>query len=76
MVLHGRIENGVVVFSDPASLPNGAEVTVIVPAANIVREQGRPVQLPLVPSKHPGSRKFSAETIAELLADDDLPTGR
>ena len=33
MVIRGRIHNGVVVFEADTPLPEGAEVTVVVPAA-------------------------------------------
>ena len=73
MVVQGRIENGVVVLSDAIALPNGAAVTVIVPAiAPEVGADQRRVQLPLVPSKTPGARQLSADDVAKLLSQDEL----
>ena len=31
------------------------------------------ISLPLVPSDHPGSRLLTAERVAELLSEDDVP---
>jgi len=39
MVIRGRIQNGVVVLEDEISLPEGTEVTVVVGAAPVAREQ-------------------------------------
>lgn len=40
MVIEGRIENGVVVFDQPVSLPNGTPVRVeIVPAGKTLAER-------------------------------------
>lgn len=73
MVLHGRIENGTVVLTDPVALPNGAEVTVIIPStASSSVETQRRVQLPLVASKNPGSRQLSGDDVANLLSQDDI----
>ena len=33
MVIRGRVENGVVAFGNDISLPEGTEVTIVVPAA-------------------------------------------
>jgi len=72
MLLHGHIKNGVVVFPESISLPDGIKVTVIVQSLPAASGDGQPVQLPLVPSKHPGSRPLTAERVAELLDEDDL----
>lgn len=79
MVLHGRIENGAVVFSEHVLLPEGTQVTVIVqpsdtsisepPASNKKR-----IRLPLVNSKQPGTRRLTADRVAELLDEDGLST--
>ena len=71
MVLHGRVENGAVVFSNGVSLPDGTEVTVIIqPVVESVPEQSsstqQRVKLPLVKSKEPSSRPLTADRIAEL----------
>ena len=85
MVIRGRVQNGVVVLDDPGAsgLPEGAVVSVCYPAApqterepegnrNKAKEGRRRVQLPLVPSKRPGTRRLTAERVAELLDEDDL----
>jgi hypothetical protein len=73
MILHGRFENGVVVLQEGVSLPDGSEVTVIVPATGPAPAKcDARVMLPLVPSGAPGSLKLSSEKIAELLNRDDL----
>jgi hypothetical protein len=73
MILHGRIENGIVVFNDPVALPNGAEVTVFVPAPELpsVPDATRS-QFPRVSSKHPGSRQLTGDDVAALLSQDDV----
>jgi hypothetical protein len=73
MVIHGRVENGVVVLNDGVSLPNGSEVTVIVPSPSPAEPKtGVRVKLPLIPSKRPGSLHLTGDDIATLLNDDDL----
>jgi len=49
------------------TLDNGSRA-----AAGTDRHKQR-VQLPLVPSANPGSRALTAERVAELLSDDDVP---
>ena len=80
MVLHGRIENGAVVLPTDVSLPEGTEVTIIVQpnresAKTQSNEQHR-VQLPLVESNQPATRRLTAERIAEILEEDDLSSRR
>lgn len=74
MVLHGRIEHGAVVLTDKVSLPDGAEVTVIIQpqSGSAALEQKLRVSLPLVSSNQSGSRKLTAERVSEILDDDDL----
>lgn len=73
MVLQGRIEHGAVVLSSDVLLPEGAFVTVIVePPSQKVSNSGPRVQLPLVKSKHAGTRGLTAERVAEILDEDDL----
>jgi hypothetical protein len=74
MVIPGRVHNGVVVLEDGPPLPEGMAVTVlcnIAPAAETAKQKRR-VELPLVPSKRPGTLHLTAERIAELLEEDDL----
>jgi hypothetical protein len=75
MEVQGRICHGVVVLEGGLSLPEGTLVTVSYPAAPPAEPptMRRPVQLPLVRSDRPGSRRLTAERIAELLEDEDVP---
>lgn len=62
MILHGRIEHAAVILSDSVSLPEGTEVTVFVRPADDssskpLSNSQHQVQLPLVASKHPGTRR-------------------
>jgi len=74
MVLHGRIENGGVVFPTGLTLPEGTEVTVVItpvePALLSAGARNR-VKLPLVASDEPGSRQLDADSIAKILDDED-----
>jgi hypothetical protein len=36
------------------------------------QEGGQPVQLPLVPSSRPGSKRLTSDRVAELLAQEEL----
>ncbi len=74
MVIHGHVHNGVVVLEDGAALPEGAEVTVSCSGVQVWRKPGKKkrVQLPLVPSKHPGTLNLTNERIAEILEEEDL----
>jgi hypothetical protein len=74
MELRGRVQNGVVVLEDEASLPEGTMVTVLCPPVPVgsPRTLVHRVALPLVPSDHPGSRTLTADRVAELLQDDDV----
>jgi hypothetical protein len=86
MVIPGKVENGVVVIGGDLSLPEGAEVSVMYPPVrNVAGEthtgqapqaQLRRVQLPLVRSNAPGTRRLTAEDIAELLDQEDVSAGR
>ena len=73
MVLQGRIENGGVVLTESVVLPDGALVTVILPANAETRDRvERRVILPLVRSQSPGSRRLTGDDVAELLSQDDV----
>lgn len=79
MVIRGRVQNGVIILYDPGApgLPEGAVVSVYYAAAppadrepqenRTKAEDQRRVQLPLVPSKRPGTRRLTARRVAELL---------
>jgi hypothetical protein len=76
MVLNGRIENGKVVLPGDVSLPDGTEVTLIIPEdvnarASDSKKSAR-VRLPLVASDKPGSRNLTARDLAEILDEDDI----
>ena len=77
MEIRGRVHNGVVVLDGELTLPEGTVVTVSfppVPGPPIPAQSGDHVRLPLVPSAHPGSRRLTAERMAELLEEDDVPS--
>ena len=74
MEIQGRVHNGVVVLEGHSPLPEGTMVTVSYPAAPLAEstETNQRVQLPLVRSDRPGSRRLTAERLAELLEDEDV----
>jgi len=72
MVMPGRVQNGVVILENGASLPDGTEVTVSVCAEVDRTKKKHRVQLPLVPANRPGSRRLNAQRVAKILAEDDL----
>jgi hypothetical protein len=74
MEIRGRVHNGVVIPEGESPLPEGALVTVSYPAASPVEsaQPRRRVSLPLVRPNHPGTRRLTAERVAELLEDDDV----
>jgi hypothetical protein len=75
MEIPGRVKNGVVILEGDASLPDGTVVTVLfqpIPPTD-AGDSGSRVALPLVPSHRPGSRRLTAERVAELLDDGDVP---
>jgi len=63
MAIYGRVENGVVIPERP--LPDGARVEIAI--IRSTEATGQPVQLPLVPSAHPGSVELTSQQIAGLL---------
>lgn len=75
MVIHGRVQNGTIVLDGGFILPEGAEVIVSCGAAlsGTAEQQKRRVTLPLVDSDRPGTLDLTAERIAELLDQDDVP---
>ncbi len=74
MEIPGRVQNGVVVLEGEVPLPEGALVTVSYPVPLPVGQPDsrRRVVLPLVRSDRPGSRRLTAERVAEILEDDDV----
>ncbi|NLS94554.1 MAG: hypothetical protein GXX96_20550 [Planctomycetaceae bacterium] len=71
MNIPGRVRNGVVVPEGGASLPEGAAVVVVYPAAPPQPQspQPKPVQFPLVRSAQPGSVDLTNDRIAEILGE-------
>jgi hypothetical protein len=74
MVILGRVQNGVIVLESGQTLPEGLQVTVLVPAApsGEVTKTKRRVTLPLVPSNRPGTLLLTGERVAELLGEEDV----
>jgi hypothetical protein len=74
MEIPGRVHNGVIVVDGPATLPEGAAVTITYPPLRHVAIPGekKRVQFPLIRSKNPGSVNLTNERIAELLNDEDV----
>jgi hypothetical protein len=73
MVIRGHVENGVVVLEAGSKLPEGAAVTVSYPVASLLKPaaEKKRIQVPLVPSDHPGSVMLTGEQIAEILDEED-----
>ncbi len=74
MELRGHVHNGVVVPEDRQALPEGAVVHIVIDTAQSRPNppKGKRVTLPLVPSKHPGTLRLTAEDVARALEDDYL----
>jgi hypothetical protein len=76
MEITGRVQGGVVVLQQGASLPEGAFVAVVYPAPRPPKPPAakRRIELPLVHSDRPGSVDLSGPKIAEILdAEDAAP---
>ena len=73
MKLSGRLQNGVVVFDEALSLPDGTQVTVVVGSDLVIRraQNRKRVEFPLVPSSAPGSVHLTNEMIGQILDDQD-----
>jgi hypothetical protein len=73
MEISGRVQNGVIVIDGPASLPEGAAVTVTLQSKPAIRVAKNPrrVEFPLVPSSAPGSVGLTNAKISELLDQED-----
>jgi len=74
MEIRRHVHNGVVVVEGELPLPEGAMVIVSDPVSPPTEqlESLRRVPLPLVQSNRPGSRRLTAERLAERLEDDDV----
>jgi hypothetical protein len=74
MEIRGCVQNGVVVLTNGASLPEGVAVTVVFqPPERPARSDQTRASFPLVHSSRPGSVDLSGDRIAELLDDEDAP---
>jgi len=74
MEVTGRVQNGVVVLDDGASLPEGAVVTVRLrsnPTIRVARNQSR-VEFPLVRSSKPASVDLTNEQIQKALDEEEI----
>ena len=84
MVIHGHVENGIVIPHGNLSLPNGTEVTIVlrqpVPAGDAVAPSAdlaaNRLQFPLVHCDQPGSVHLTNKRIAEILDEEDAAPGR
>jgi hypothetical protein len=76
MELHGRIQNGAITLDGNPSLPEGALVTVLIPAAEAQSTEApqakRRVEFPLVRTGTPGSLHLTNDMIAEILLEQDI----
>ncbi|MEO8495225.1 MAG: hypothetical protein ABI614_09155 [Planctomycetota bacterium] len=74
MEIQGHVQNGVVVFDEAVTLPEGAAVTVTLrdrPVIRIAKNKKR-VEFPLVPSNAPGTLHLTNERIYEILDEEDI----
>jgi hypothetical protein len=75
MEVTGYIHNGVVVFDNGISLPEGMSVVVSIPQVEkSARKEGKRVEFPLVRSQRPGTLHLTNDQIAEILENEDVPT--
>ena len=76
MKIPGRVQNGVVVFDENFSLPEGAPVSIVYPASCSEKPvvDKRRIELPLVHCQQRGSVDLTSQRIAEILdAEDAAP---
>ncbi|REJ72001.1 MAG: hypothetical protein DWQ34_21650 [Planctomycetota bacterium] len=75
MNILGRVKGGVIVLEGGPVLPEGSIVTVsCIDDVHSPTAGRKPrVQLPLVPSTRPGSVMLTAERVAELLDETNVP---
>jgi hypothetical protein len=74
MDIPGHVHNGVIILEGGVSLPEGTPVVVscgALPEAESTAGSRRRIQLPLVRSDHPGSRKMTGDRVAEFLEAKD-----
>jgi len=80
MELHGHIQNGVVALDGNPSLPEGAAVTVLIPAlappvASLLPETEivcEPGKLPYVRGGIPGTWQLTNDMIAQIFEEEDI----
>ena len=74
MEIQGVVQNGVVVLPGNVFLPDGTVVSVSCQPEPISKEPRvrKKVQLPLVPSKNPGSLHLTNDMIADIMNNDDV----
>jgi hypothetical protein len=74
MDINGLVQNGVVIFPEGQSLPEGMRVTVScsLPPSKTAGKAKHRISLPLVPSVNPGTLQMTAERVAELLEEPDV----
>jgi hypothetical protein len=78
MELNGFVQNGVIVLTGGATLPEGTPVRVscsFESASSRAPEKKR-VQLPLVRTGAPGTMNLSNERIAEIFDEEDVASAR
>ncbi len=74
MIIQGHVQNGVVVFDEAVTLPEGAAVTVTLRTTTVIHVSPirQRVQLPLVKSDQPGTLDLTNDRIAEILEAEDI----
>ncbi len=77
MELNGFVQNGVIVLTGGASLPEGTPVTVSCGVEPVApqREKKR-VQLPLVRCAYPGNLHLTNAMIGEIFMEEDIEYAR
>lgn len=76
MEILGRVHNGMIVFDSAPSLPEGAAVRVVYPAAKVESPpiKRHRIRLPIVHCDKPGTIELTGEQVAEILdAEDATP---
>lgn len=78
MELNGFVQNGVIVLTGGASLPEGTPVTVScsLESDSLPSPKKKRVQLPLIRTGQPGSMNLTNERIAEIFDDEDVASAR
>ena len=77
MELNGYVQNGVIVLSGGATLPEGTPVIVMCGvAAPAVQPERKRVQVPLVRTGRPGSMNLNNDRIAEIFNEEDVASAR